>query len=62
LTLQGVSSLAVWLGGTLASTTKGGLAIVLGLKLRDRVPQHFLRLLASCSCCVLGVLALLQIR
>jgi hypothetical protein len=38
--------------------TKGGLAMVLGVKLRDRLPQRTLRTLASASCCILGVLAL----
>ena len=61
LTAQTHSSLAVWLGGTLALMTKGGLAIILGLKLRDRVPQRMLRPLASGSCCVLGILALLKV-
>jgi len=48
----------MWLGGTLAMTTKGALAMLLGVKLRDRLPQRTLRTLASASCCVLGVLAL----
>jgi hypothetical protein len=39
-------------------TTKGFLAMVLGVKLRDRLPQRTLRTLASASCSILGVLAL----
>jgi Ca2+/H+ antiporter, TMEM165/GDT1 family len=58
LTLKSHSLFAVWLGGTLAMTTKGILAMVLGVKLRDRLPQRTLRTLASASCLILGLLAL----
>jgi Ca2+/H+ antiporter, TMEM165/GDT1 family len=58
LTLKSHAILAVWLGGTLAMITKGLLALVLGVELRDRLPQRTLRTLASASCCILGVLAL----
>jgi putative Ca2+/H+ antiporter (TMEM165/GDT1 family) len=58
LTLRAHSLLAVWLGGTLAMITKGGLAMTLGVKLRDRLPQRMLRPLASTSCCVLGIVTL----
>ena len=58
LTLKSHSLFAVWLGGTLAMTTKGVLAMVLGVKLRDRLPHRTLRTLASASCLILGVLAL----
>jgi putative Ca2+/H+ antiporter (TMEM165/GDT1 family) len=58
LTLKSHSVVAVWLGGTLAMITKGTLAMVLGVKLSDRLPQRTLRMLASASCCILGVLAL----
>jgi putative Ca2+/H+ antiporter (TMEM165/GDT1 family) len=58
LTLKSHSLLAVWIGGTLAMITKGTLAMVLGVKLRDRLPQRTLRTLASASCGLLGVLAL----
>ncbi len=47
---------AVWLGGTLAMTTKGILAMVLGVKLRDHLPHRTLRTLASASCLTLGML------
>ncbi|MDT5262077.1 MAG: Ca2+/H+ antiporter, family, partial [Acidobacteriota bacterium] len=49
---------AVWLGGTLALTTKGALALTLGLKLRDRINEKVLRRVAAASCCILGLLAL----
>ena len=58
LALKSHAVFAVWLGGTLAMMTKGALAMVLGVKLRDRLPQRALRVLASASSCVLGVLAL----
>lgn len=61
LTLKFHSPTATWLGGTLAMTTKGGLAMTVGLKLRDRFPQRLLRTLASASCCVLGILALREL-
>jgi putative Ca2+/H+ antiporter (TMEM165/GDT1 family) len=58
LTVKSQSLLGTWLGGTLAMATKGALAMAVGLKLRDRLPQGTLRALASASCCVLGLLAL----
>jgi putative Ca2+/H+ antiporter (TMEM165/GDT1 family) len=58
LTMQSHCAAAAWLGGTLAMMTKGGLAIVIGLRLRDRLPIPILRTLACASCCVLGVVAL----
>ena len=53
------SWIAPWLGGTLAMVTKGVLAMTLGLRLRDWLPQWTLRSLASASCGLLGVLAVL---
>ena len=58
LTAQFHLPLATWLGGTLALMTKGVIAITLGLKLKDRIPEKALRTLAAASCFVLGVLAL----
>ena len=58
LTAQSNMPLAAWLGGTLALTTKGALALTLGLKLRDRINEKALRVVATASCCVLGILAL----
>lgn len=58
LTVKFHSSLATWLGGTLAMAAKGSLAIVLGVSLSDRLPQTMLRTLATASCCLLGILAL----
>jgi putative Ca2+/H+ antiporter (TMEM165/GDT1 family) len=58
LTMKSHSPIASWIGGTLAMAAKGGLAIVLGLKLRDRLPMGMLRGIASASCCVLGIVAL----
>jgi putative Ca2+/H+ antiporter (TMEM165/GDT1 family) len=45
-----------WLGATSAILVKGAVAVTLGLKLRDRLPERTLRVLASASCCLLGVL------
>jgi putative Ca2+/H+ antiporter (TMEM165/GDT1 family) len=58
LTVQAQAWWAVWLGGTLALMTKGGLALTVGQKLCARLPQQTLRILASASCCVLGIIAL----
>lgn len=57
LTAQSHLPLATWLGGTLALMTKGGLAVTLGLKLRDRMPEKRLRALAVASCCLLGMIS-----
>jgi len=46
-----------WVGATAALLVKGGIALTLGLQLKDRLPQRALQLTASASCCVLGVLA-----
>ena len=61
LTLETRSPLGPWLGCTLALTTKGILALAIGISLRDRLPRDKLRLFASASCCTLGVLALATI-
>jgi putative Ca2+/H+ antiporter (TMEM165/GDT1 family) len=58
LVLKSHSPWAVWLGGTCAMITKGVLAMTLGVKLAERLPQRALRTLASVSCGVLGVVAL----
>ena len=58
LALRTHSLLPVWLGGTFALIGKGTLAMTLGVKLRDRLPQRMLRPLASISCCILGVVTL----
>jgi hypothetical protein len=38
--------------------TKGALAMTLGRKLRDHLPQRMIRMLASASCGALGLIAL----
>jgi Ca2+/H+ antiporter, TMEM165/GDT1 family len=58
LVLKSHSPWAVWLGGTCAMVTKGVLAMTLGVKLAEKLPQRTLRALASASCGVLGVLAI----
>jgi putative Ca2+/H+ antiporter (TMEM165/GDT1 family) len=58
LAVKSRSLLAPWLGGTLAMVTKSGLALTVGIKLRDLLPRTMLRALASVSCSLLGFLAL----
>ncbi len=58
LTVKSHLMLGPWLGGTLAMMAKGGLAMTVGIKLRDRLPQTTLRTLATASFCILGILAL----
>jgi len=61
LTAKSHLLLASWLGGTLALGAKGGLALLVGVKLRDHLPQRTLRALATASFAVLGILALGQL-
>jgi putative Ca2+/H+ antiporter (TMEM165/GDT1 family) len=58
LVLKSHLLLATWMGGALALMTKGAVAMTLGMKIRDRFSQRTLRLVASASCCVLGIVAL----
>jgi putative Ca2+/H+ antiporter (TMEM165/GDT1 family) len=58
LVLKSNLLLATWTGATLALMTKGTAALTLGLQIRNRLPQKALRILASGSCCVLGILAI----
>jgi putative Ca2+/H+ antiporter (TMEM165/GDT1 family) len=58
LSVKSHSLVAPWLGGTLAMATKGGLAMTVGVKLRERVSQKVLRTVATASFVVLGLLAL----
>jgi putative Ca2+/H+ antiporter (TMEM165/GDT1 family) len=60
LVLKSNLLLATWTGATLALMTKGTAALTLGLQIRNRLPQKALRILASGSCCVLGILAILR--
>jgi putative Ca2+/H+ antiporter (TMEM165/GDT1 family) len=50
--------LATWIGATLALMIKGAAVLTLGLQIRQRLPYWALRILASGSCCVLGILAI----
>jgi putative Ca2+/H+ antiporter (TMEM165/GDT1 family) len=60
LVLKSHMMLGTWLGGTLAIMTKGAVVMAIGLQIRDRLPQRTLRLLASSSCCILGIFAIGQ--
>lgn len=50
--------LATWIGAALALMSKGAVVLILGMQIRNRLPHRALRILASGSCCVLGVLAI----
>jgi putative Ca2+/H+ antiporter (TMEM165/GDT1 family) len=52
---------ATWIGGTLAIMTKGAVAMSLGVQIRNRFSQRTLRVLATVSCCILGIMALTEI-
>ncbi len=60
LVLKSHLPLATWIGATLALMIKGAAALALGLQIRNRLPQGTLRILASGSCCLLGILAIGQ--
>ncbi|HEY0511617.1 MAG TPA: TMEM165/GDT1 family protein [Thermoanaerobaculia bacterium] len=48
----------VWLAGTLALFTKGGLAMTLGTGLRRRIPDRLARFISVTCCLVLGLVSL----
>ena len=52
--------LTVWLAATLALTTKGALALALGVGLRRRVRRSVLRYAAMTLCITMGVLSALR--
>jgi putative Ca2+/H+ antiporter (TMEM165/GDT1 family) len=60
LVLKFKMPVATWLGATLGLMLKGAVAIFLGLQIRQYLPLRTLRILASISCCSLGVLAIAQ--
>jgi putative Ca2+/H+ antiporter (TMEM165/GDT1 family) len=60
LVLKSHMLLATWMGATLALMIKGALALTLGVQIRNRIPQRALRIVASGSCCVLAILALVR--
>jgi len=48
----------IWLGGSLALCTKGALAMLLGLSLRERIPRHLVRALSAATCLLLAIVTL----
>lgn len=50
----------VWIAGTMAMLTKGSLALLLGWKLRDRLPRQWIRRVAAVCLCVLAVITLID--
>ncbi|AHG92322.1 protein of unknown function UPF0016 (plasmid) [Gemmatirosa kalamazoonensis] len=57
--LESHAPLGVWLGATLALSTKGLLAVTLGRQVGRRVPRRVLRRAAVALCLGMGMLALL---
>src|SRR5258708_2222854 len=53
--------LTVWLAGTVAMMTKGGLVLAIGLQLRNRVPQQLLQRLATVTLLFLGAISLAEL-
>ena len=49
---------ATWIGATIALMLKGAAVLTLGVQIRHRLPHRALRIAASGSCCVLGILAI----
>jgi putative Ca2+/H+ antiporter (TMEM165/GDT1 family) len=49
--------LATWIGATTALMLKGAAVLTLGVQIRHRLPHRAVRIVASGSCCVLGILA-----
>jgi putative Ca2+/H+ antiporter (TMEM165/GDT1 family) len=60
LVLKSHMLVAIWMGATLALMIKGAAALTLGVQLRNRLSQRMLRIVASGSCCVLGILAIVK--
>jgi len=58
LVLKSQLLLVTWLGATFALMVKGAAALTVGLQIRNRVPQTTLRILASGSCCILGIISI----
>lgn len=58
LTARSHLILATWVGAMLAMLTKAGIAMTVGLRIRHRLRQRTLRVLACASCSLLGTLAL----
>jgi putative Ca2+/H+ antiporter (TMEM165/GDT1 family) len=55
------SPITVWAGASLALMTKGLLAMLLGVKLRQHVPRNPLRFAAVGLCVVMGLLSVVKI-
>ena len=58
LVLNSHMVLATWIGATIALMLKGAAVLTLGVQIRHRLPHRALRIVASGSCCVLGILAI----
>ena len=60
LVLKFKMPVATWLGATLGLMLKGAVVIFLGLQIRHYLPLRTSRILASASCCFLGIVAIAQ--
>jgi len=58
LTAQSNLPFAVWIGGTLALLTKGVLALLIGVTLRNKIPAMALRKIAATSFAIIGLFSL----
>jgi putative Ca2+/H+ antiporter (TMEM165/GDT1 family) len=52
---------ATWLGGVTALMCKGILALLIGITLRDRIPDRFLRIVAVSSIVIIGIISVIGI-
>ena len=50
----------IWIGATLALTTKGLLALALGYGLRRRIPLRMLRPVSASLCVIMGVISAIE--
>lgn len=57
LTARFQAPMIVWLGATLALTTKGILAMTLGIGLRKRIPKNILRPVTVALCITMGIVS-----
>jgi putative Ca2+/H+ antiporter (TMEM165/GDT1 family) len=62
LTAKSHAPVLIWIGGTLALATKGGLALVFGIGLRRHLPRNALRYAALSCCLLMSILSVLRMR
>jgi putative Ca2+/H+ antiporter (TMEM165/GDT1 family) len=62
LTARSHAPFTIWVGGTLALTAKGVLALIFGVGLRRHLPRNALRYGAFVCCLLMSILSALRIR